>query len=34
MMPATSILAGVGAYLPQRLVTNDELARTLDTSDA
>ncbi len=29
-----SILAGVGGYLPERIVGNDELARTLDTSDA
>ena len=29
-----AVLAGVGAYLPARVVTNDELARTLDTSDA
>jgi 3-oxoacyl-[acyl-carrier-protein] synthase-3 len=29
-----SVLAGVGAYLPERIVTNDELAQTLDTSDA
>src|SRR3954453_10323284 len=28
-----SILAGVGGYLPERVVTNDELARTVDTSD-
>ncbi len=26
-------IAGVGGYLPERLVTNDELARTVDTSD-
>ncbi len=29
-----SILAGIGGYLPERIVTNDELAATLDTSDA
>ena len=29
-----AVLAGVGGYLPPRIVTNDELARTLDTSDA
>jgi 3-oxoacyl-[acyl-carrier-protein] synthase-3 len=29
-----SILAGVGGYLPERVLTNDELARTLETSDA
>ena len=28
MMPIRSILAGVGAYLPERIVTNDDLART------
>jgi 3-oxoacyl-[acyl-carrier-protein] synthase III len=28
-----SILAGCGGYLPERIVTNDELARTVDTSD-
>jgi 3-oxoacyl-[acyl-carrier-protein] synthase-3 len=32
-MPIRSILAGVGGYLPERIVTNDELARTVDTSD-
>ncbi len=29
-----SILAGIGAYLPETIVTNDELAARLDTSDA
>jgi 3-oxoacyl-[acyl-carrier-protein] synthase-3 len=29
-----SILAGAGSYLPERIVTNDEMASTLDTSDA
>ncbi len=33
-MPTRSILAGVGGYLPERIVTNDELAGRLDTSDA
>jgi len=33
-MPTRSILAGIGAYLPERIVTNDELARTVDTTDA
>lgn len=33
-MGPRAILAGVGAYLPPRVVTNDELARTLDTSDS
>ncbi len=32
-MPIRSILAGAGGYLPERIVTNDELARTVDTSD-
>jgi 3-oxoacyl-[acyl-carrier-protein] synthase III len=27
-------LIGTGAYLPERVVSNDELARTVDTSDA
>jgi 3-oxoacyl-[acyl-carrier-protein] synthase-3 len=27
-------LTGIGAYLPRRVVTNDELAQTVDTSDA
>ena len=34
MIQIRSILAGVGGYLPERVLTNDELARTLDTSDA
>jgi len=29
-----SRLAGAGGYLPERVLTNDELAQTLDTSDA
>ncbi|HET6182475.1 MAG TPA: beta-ketoacyl-ACP synthase III [Acetobacteraceae bacterium] len=29
-----SLLAGVGGYLPARIVTNDELAARVDTSDA
>ena len=29
-----SRIAGCGAYLPERVVTNDELAARLDTSDA
>jgi 3-oxoacyl-[acyl-carrier-protein] synthase-3 len=32
-MPPRSILAGCGGYLPERIVTNDELSRTVDTSD-
>jgi len=33
-MSIRSILAGVGGYLPERVVTNDELARTVDTTDS
>ena len=33
MLPR-SILAGCGGYLPERVVTNDELAATVETSDA
>jgi 3-oxoacyl-[acyl-carrier-protein] synthase-3 len=29
-----AVMAGVGAYLPEKITTNDELARTVDTSDA
>ncbi|MGH6982025.1 MAG: beta-ketoacyl-ACP synthase III, partial [Stellaceae bacterium] len=32
-MPFRSIVRGCGAYLPARIVTNDELARRLETSD-
>ena len=32
-MPFKSKLAGCGAYLPERVVTNEELSETLDTSD-
>lgn len=32
-MPPRSILTGCGGYLPERIVTNDELAKTVDTSD-
>jgi 3-oxoacyl-[acyl-carrier-protein] synthase-3 len=32
-MTIRSILAGVGGYLPERVVTNDELSRTIDTTD-
>ena len=28
-----SVVLGVGAYLPARVVTNQELSRTMDTSD-
>ena len=33
-MPLCSTLVGCGGYLPDRIVSNDELARTIDTSDA
>ena len=33
-MPRRSLVRGCGGYLPERIVTNDELARKLDTSDA
>lgn len=29
-----SVIRGVGAHLPKRVVTNDDLAKTIDTSDA
>ena len=29
-----SVVTGVGGYLPDRIVTNDELAKLVDTSDA
>src|ERR1700761_6452988 len=32
-MSPRSILAGCGGYLPERVVTNDELSRMVDTSD-
>jgi 3-oxoacyl-[acyl-carrier-protein] synthase-3 len=32
-MPLRSILAGCGGYLPERVVSNDELSRTVDTTD-
>ena len=32
-MPIRYILAGVGGHLPERAVTNDELSRTVETSD-
>ena len=28
-----SVIIGCGAYLPERVVTNDELAQKLDTTD-
>jgi 3-oxoacyl-[acyl-carrier-protein] synthase-3 len=32
--PPRACMAGVGAYLPERIATNDDLAKTVDTSDA
>jgi 3-oxoacyl-[acyl-carrier-protein] synthase III len=29
-----SVVTGVGGFLPDRVVTNDDLARIVDTSDA
>ena len=34
IMRTRSILAGVGGYLPETIVTNDDLAARIDTSDA
>jgi 3-oxoacyl-[acyl-carrier-protein] synthase-3 len=34
MIKIRSILAGMGGYLPERVLTNDELARQLETSDS
>jgi 3-oxoacyl-[acyl-carrier-protein] synthase-3 len=33
-MPLYSRIVGTGSYLPSRIVTNDELAASIDTSDA
>lgn len=33
MSVVRSIISGCGAYLPERIVTNDELAKRVDTSD-
>lgn len=33
-MTRAAVLAGVGGFVPPRVVTNDELSRRLDTSDA
>ena len=32
-MSKRSIISGCGSYLPKRIVTNEELAKTIDTSD-
>ena len=29
-----SVVTGVGGYLPEQVVTNDDLAKIVDTSDA
>ena len=34
MAVVRSVIRGVGAYLPKRVMTNDDLARLVDTSDA
>lgn len=33
MTSAAMVLAGLGAYLPERIVTNDDLSQVMDTSD-
>jgi 3-oxoacyl-[acyl-carrier-protein] synthase-3 len=33
-MPPRSVIAGIGAYLPERVLTNDDLAERVETSDA
>ena len=33
MTRVRSIVRGVGSYLPQKILTNAELAKTVDTSD-
>ena len=32
-MTRRAVIAGTGSALPRRIVTNDELAETIDTSD-
>ena len=32
-MASRAVIAGVGGYLPKRIVSNDELSRTIDTTD-
>ncbi len=34
MTPLRSVILGCGAYLPSRVLTNDELSRMVDTTDA
>lgn len=33
MSVTRSVVTGVGAYLPPKVVTNDDLAKFVDTSD-
>ncbi|HMB78127.1 MAG TPA: 3-oxoacyl-ACP synthase, partial [Kiloniellaceae bacterium] len=33
-MVVRAVAVGCGAYLPERILTNDDIAKTLDTSDA
>jgi 3-oxoacyl-[acyl-carrier-protein] synthase-3 len=33
-MPLRSVVKGVGAYLPERVMSNDDIARIVDTSDS
>ena len=32
-MTLRTVILGAGSYLPERVLTNDELAQTVDTSD-
>ncbi len=34
MSKIRSVIAGTGSYLPQKIVTNEDLAKTVDTSDS
>ncbi|HCV87601.1 MAG TPA: 3-oxoacyl-ACP synthase, partial [Alphaproteobacteria bacterium] len=34
MAESATLMISVGSYLPERIVTNDELAGFVDTSDA
>ena len=33
MIPRSTVILGTGSYAPERIVTNEELSRTVDTSD-
>ena len=33
MTKIQSVVRGVGGYLPERVISNDELSKTVDTSD-